>query len=389
MMPRRSAVLRALRARAIVPRLAFVTFATGLPLAALAQRPNFGPTLYHESGLINIPAAYVAPLGGDVSFSLSRVTLGGAGASVADPQSTSSTLTSAISLWGRGEVGVSIYTGPINLGVFGKALLIDQTDGVWRRGLRHWLPSVAIGVRNVGGEGGLNRMAVTQSPQVNQSPTLYGVATRTTVLKADALDPTRPKVQFSASAGYGTGIFKEDGGLGTAYAPSATGGVFAGGSVDVVLGRYSSLSMMLEHDAWALNAGLRMDVQGFRLSLYRADLNGSSAAGQSFTAPKTALAIGWQGHILTILRGNRLEGLTARAEAQQGDLERQVRIAQQRIDAIQGQLNALLAVASAQRSAERADLERRLKEEQDAMQRLQDLIKARDAGKKPPMDGAW
>ncbi len=359
-----------------------------LPRAAMAQRPNFGPTLYHESGLINIPAAYVAPLGGDVSFSLSRVTLGAAGSSVGDAQATNSTLTAAMSLWGRGEVGISVYTGPLNSGLFGKALLIDQTDGIWRRGLRHWLPSVALGVRNIGGEGGLNRLGITASPKVNQSGSFYGVATRTTVLKADALDPTRPKVQFSATAGYGTGLFKEDGGLGTAYAPSATSGLFGGGSFDFVVGRYSSVSLMIEHDAWALNAGARLDVQGFRLSLYRADLNGSSAAGQDFTAPKMAIAIGWQAHILTILRGNRLEERTARAEAQQGDLERQIRIAQQRIDAIQGQINVLQAVASQQRSAERAELERRLKEEQDAMQRLQDLIKARDAGKKPPMDGA-
>lgn len=376
---------RALRAAALL-------IGTALSASsALAQRPNFGPTLFHESGLVNIPAAWVAPLGGDVSFGISRLTFGSATYGTGLP-AENYTMNISTSLWGRGEFGFSLYSADFSAGMFAKALVIDQADGIWRRGLRHWLPSVAVGVRNVGGEVGLNRLGVDAPIRVNQSPTFYGVATRSTVLKAaDGVDNTRPKVQLSATAGYGTGLFKEDGGQGLAYSENSTNGVFAGASLDLAVGRYSSLSLMLEHDAWAMNAGARVEAQGFRLAVYRTDLNGNSgaAAGSAaaFSAPKFAVSFGWQAHILTLIRGNRLEQRTARAEAQQGDLERQIRTAQQRIDAIQTQLNALAALASQQRSAERAELERRLKEEQDAMQRLQELIKARDAAKKPPMDG--
>lgn len=341
--------------------------------------------------MINAPAAWVAPLGGDMWFNLSRHTLGSAASRTELPVENYN-FNIATSLWGRGELGFSLYSADFSAGLFAKALVLDQSDGIWRRGLRHWLPSVAVGVRNVGGEVGLNRLGADGGLRVNQSPTLYGVATRTTVLRAaDGVDNTRPKVQLSATAGYGTGLFKEDGGLGLAYSESATNGVFGGASLDIAVGRYSSLSLMLEHDAWAINAGARVEAQGFRLAVYRTDLNGTSGAATgsaaAFSAPKFAVSFGWQAHILTLVRGNRLEQRTARAEAQQGDLERQIRTAQQRIDAIQTQLNALAAVASQQRSAERAELERRLKEEQDAMQRLQELIKAREAAKKPPMDG--
>ena len=54
---------------------------------------------------------------------------------------------------------------------------------------------------------------------------------------------------------------------------------------------------------------------------------------------------------------------------------------------LQTQIDALKAMASEQKNSERADLERRLREEQAALKQLQDAIKAREV-KKPPLDGA-
>lgn len=364
---------------------------TGALMAAAAvpagaQRPTFGPTLFWESGLINAPAASVPPLGGDVALSMSRLSLGDAAASSVSASGSSLTMTIAGSLWGRAELGLSVFTADLNAGLFGKVLLHDQTNAIWRRGLIHWLPSVAVGIRNVGGEVTLNRFALIGTERATRDPSVYGVATRTFILRpAPDGDQSQPRVQGSVTAGYGRGLFAD--GLGSAYAPSGTSGVFGGGSLDFAIGRNSSLSLMVEHDAWALNAGVRLEAQGVRLSVYRTDLDGSAGenGAPSFSQPKIALAVGWQAHVLTLLRGNRLEERTAAAERQQGDLEREARLAQQRIDALQVQIGALRAVTEQQRIAERADLERRLKEEQDALKRLQDLIKTRAT--KPPPDG--
>lgn len=350
------------------------------PAVLGAQRPAFAPTLFWESGLINAPAAYVAPLGGDISFNFVRVTLTGSETQPDLARNTNYNLSLAGSLWGRGELGISVFTGDPSSGLFGKVMLVDQTNGTWRRGLIHWLPSVAVGVRNIGGEILLNRLASSGSTRITEAPSLYGVATRTIALGAvRAGDDPRPAAQISLTAGWGTGLFRDDGGLGSAYAPSAALGAFGGVTLDFATASLSGLSLIVEHDAWAMNAGVRGDFRGIRLAAYATELDG---------AKRFALSMGWQANILTILRGNRLEQRTAQVERAQGDLARQARQAEQRIELIQGQIDALRAIASQQQTVERTDLERRLREEQDALKRLQDLIKARDAAKKPPQDGA-
>jgi hypothetical protein len=352
--------------------------AAGLPLLALplaAQRPTFGPTLFWESGLINVPAAYVAPLAGDVAFNFSRLSFSDTDESI-NAGTENYNLSIAGSLWGRGELGLSIFSGKPASGLFGKVLLVDETSYTWRQGLVHWLPSVALGVRNVGGEISLNRYAMSGGTRVTESPTLYGVVSRTLTLRRSTRGPdARPNLQLSLSAGMGTGIFKDDGGLGGKYSPLETQGKFGGASLDFAVSELSSLSLMIEHDAWSVNAGGRLDLRGIRLSAYGTDLSGN---------PKVALSLGWQANVFTLLRGNRLEERTAQAERAQGDLAREARLAAQRVEVIQSQIDALRAIASQQQTTERTELERRLREEQDALKRLQDLIKSRDAAKKPP-----
>lgn len=364
------------------------------PQALRAQRPTFAPTLFWESGLINTPAAFVAPLGGDLSISYSRLALDSASLPSAVSRNSNYNLSIITSLWGRAEVGLSIFSGDIRSGLFGKLMLLDQTNGIWRRGLVHWLPSVAVGIRNVGGETSLNRLALVGATRVTTAPTLYGVATRTMVLAAAADGQTaRPKAQLSLSAGYGTGLFKDDGGLGKVYSSSSTGGVFGGASLDIATGGYSNVSIMVEHDAWAVNAGVRADWRGIRVSLYETELTASAppaavpGALGTYATKKLALSLGWDANVLTIMRGNGLERRTARFTRQQNDLAREALLAQQRIDQIESQINALRAVASEQKNAERAELERRLREEQAALKQLQETIKARETVKKPPADG--
>ncbi|MEA3245281.1 MAG: hypothetical protein U9Q74_03900 [Gemmatimonadota bacterium] len=372
-------------------RLAIAVLAL-VPLpAALAQRPTFGPTLFWETGLVNVPAAAVAPLGGDLAFNFTRLALDSSALPAGVRKAASYNLSLSASLWGHGEVGISVFSGDLKSGLFGKLMLVDQTDGIWRRGFVHWLPSIAIGVRNVGTEKTLNRLAVAdESSSLNTLGSLYGVATRTFVL-APGETPARPAVQLSLTAGHGTGLFSDDGGMGKSYASAATGGTFGGASLDLATGRFSSLSLMAEQDGWGVNAGARVEWRGVRVAVFGTDLgNAADAAGAAgapggrYTGSKVALTVGWQANALTLVRGDALERRTQQLQTEQGDLARQVRLAQQRIDVIEGQIDALQAIASQERNAERSVLERQLREEQEALRRLQDLIKAREAAKRPP-----
>ncbi len=370
-------------------RLAVALVVLAAPGAlARAQRPTFGPTLFWETGLVNVPAAAVAPLGGDLAFSFTRLALDSAALPPGAGKAASYNLSMSASIWGRAEVGISVFSGDLRSGLFGKLMLVDQTDGIWRRGLVHWLPSIAIGVRNVGTEKSLNRLAISDATSsLNTTGSLYGVATRTFVL-AGSETPARPAVQLSITAGRGTGLFSDDGGMGNRYASAATGGTFGGASLDFATGRFSSLSLMAEQDAWAVNAGVRLDWRGVRVAAFATDVGHSGddapAPGGRYTGSKVALTVGWQVNALSLVRGDALERRTQQLQAEQGDLGRQVRLAQQRIDVIEGQIDALKAIASQEQTAERSVLERQLREEQEALRRLQELIKAREAVKRPP-----
>lgn len=358
-----------------------VALAAAAPLGA--QRPTYGPTLFFESGIINVPSAWVPPLGGDLTVSYTRLSMD---SSVIGANNGNAHFNAAFSaaLWGRAEAGVAVYTGDLRAGAFAKLLLIDQVDGIWRRGLRHWLPSVAIGVRNVGAENGLDRVGLTaQGLGVRTAPSAYAVATRTFVLSRGTIQ-SRPAAQVSLTAGHGNGLFSDDAGAGKLYAKSATGGTFGGVQLDLAAGRFSTLSLMAEHDAWSTNAGVRADLRGVQFTLAVTELGAGKAVPGSIVSQKVALSVSWQANIRGLVRGNRLEQATEAAERAQQDLDRQVRLAQQRIDVIEGQIDALRAIASQEQSAERVELERMLQEERDALKRLQDLIKAREAARRPP-----
>ncbi len=358
-----------------------------IPAALSAQRPNFGSTLFWESGLINAPTAYVSPLSGDLTMNLTRLSLDSVSLPASNAKGASYNVSFSGSMFGKLELGLSVFSGDLKFGGFGKLMLWDQVDGMWRKGLAHYAPSVAIGVRNVGTNKTLNRLAMTGGPgNLNSQMSFYGVATRTMVMAAGE-NNMRPRSQLSVTGGYGNGLFSDDAGLGEAYSKGGTGGVFGGVAFDMATGPYSTLSLIAEHDAWGVNVGGRYDWRGIRFSLFGTELGGKSATGGAngnYTGTKIAATIGWQTNIFALQRGNRLETQTQKLEEQQGGLERQVRLSQQMIDVIEGQIDALKVITTQEKNAERAELERRLRDEQEALRRLQELIKQREAAKRPP-----
>jgi hypothetical protein len=352
-----------------------------VPAILTAQRPTFAPTVFWESGLINAPAAYIAPLSGDLSFSMIWMSNAkGREAASSRRLDGNYNLSVGASLLGRAEVGISIFTSDLKNGLFGKVMLWDQTDGIWRKGTLHWLPSMAVGVRNLGTNKSLDRYTNTNTGgQFNTAPTFYGVATRSFVLSAGER-ADRPKSQLSVTGGWGNGLFSDDGGFGEAYG-SGTGGVFGGASLDFAAGRYSTVSLIAEHDAWTANFGVRADLTGVRLAaMYVGGGKVNPATGIDLGSGGMTISIGWQTNVLALIRGNRLEATTQRMNAEQASLDQQVKVSQQRIDVLEGQIDAARAIATSEKAAERAELERRLKDEQEALKRLQEMVKA----KKPP-----
>lgn len=362
-----------------------LALAASLPLAPaqlLSQRPTFGPTLFWESGLINIPTAAVPPLHGDVAVGLSHIRLDSARLPVGHRQPASTNLTASVALWGRVEAGLSVVSGDFKNGAFAKVLLVDQTDGIWRTGMAHWLPSLAIGVRNLGSQTHLTRIATTGSDSLETAPSLYGVGTRTFALTQPD-DHGRAGAQLSLTAGYGTGLFRDDASSGSTYSSRKTGGIFGGASLDFVTGPYSTFSLMAEQDGWGMNAAARIEFRGIRFMVGAMELGAKDppAAG-GFGGQKLVASFSLQANWLTLIRGNQLEARTAKLEETEQARRQEVRVQQQRVDALQGQIDAMRAISTEEKSAERAALERQLKEEQAALQRLQELLKASQV-KKP------
>jgi hypothetical protein len=354
-----------------------------LAAEAAAQRPQYGPTLYWESGLLDIPAAWIAPLNGDLAINVSRIGFDSVGLSTVK-RGPELNVSVATALWRRAEVGVSVFSSALDAAVFGKVLLWNQLDGEYLTGVRHWLPSAAVGVRNVSPIKRLDRWSRSGNlpPGTSTAPSFYGVLTRTLVLQRGA--DNRPKVQFGATAGYGTGIFREDGGLGYDYSRNKTSGVFGGGKLDIRTGRFAVLSLMAESNAWDFNIGALWEVRGVRVGLSVTELGAGSATttpNYPFGYQKINLQLGWQTNVVGLVRGNRLERQAEATERRTQALMREMAAAEGRIASLTTRLKAIEGKSAADAASERESLERALREEIEALQRVRDRLQK---GTKPP-----
>ena len=350
---------------------------------AHAQRPTFTPTLYWESGLIDTPTAWASPLGSDLAINATRVQLDstvrhGTATSTGDQSYNFSMM---VSLWGRAEAGLSIFTSGLKGGLFAKGLLWDQMDGAFRKGIVHWMPSVAVGIRNIGNEKGLNRWAEPGNAGFQTSPTLYVVATRTMVL-GNAVEPgTRAPAQLTLNLGAGNGLFSSDGGLDTVYAKHKTGGMFAGAKLDLATSRFSNLALIVENNAWDLNLGAVYEWRGLRLGAYLLEADAGRPRKTSWTYQKAAFTVGWQTNLLALVRGNKMEERVTQMERERDQLVRDIRAGEARVQALETQLRNVEGATEADRRAQRELLEQKLREEQEALKRLQERLNAR----KPPL----
>ena len=389
-------------------------------LSAVAPRveaqQTFPQTIYWGSGLIDIPAAWVGPVPGDFALNYSGKRF--------DSYRTSQKLynnqlnqqlTFSISGWGVLEAGYAVYSANPEWGFFGQALLINQQSMRARGGAAGWIPSVAVGARNVGPYSHIDRFGVGYDllpPSIgepnqlhvadslhqsfNTGSTIYGVATESFALTD--IRPNWADVDLSFTAGYGNGLFKDHGDLPVqAYAKHATGGLFYGGKVDFNATPNLGVTLLAENNAWDYNVGGVLNYRGIRGGIYLTELGAGSApsdttisatnlqrASHLYNYSKVVFSLGWQSNIFALLKGNFLQNRAAELERARQALLAEIQARQQRIAALELEINRYEAQNLLELEQRRAQAEAELSAEREALKRLEDRLKRVETQTGPP-----
>ena len=374
---------------------------------ARAQQ-TYPQTLYWGAGLMTIPVAWVAPVSGDFAISFSGQTFNSAQAS---PQlqalnglNTNGAI--SLSLWSRVEVGFAIYSNNPEWGLFASGLVIDEEKYRGKSGASHWIPSLAVGVMNVGPYTHVDQFtigyelfpnpsgggAVHEPDSVHQNfktaNTVYGVITKSFALHE--VKDSWGNTNVSISIGYGNGLFANDGGLGKAYSNMSTGGLFGGVKVDLRPNSTSVLSFMLENNAWQWNLGGSYDWRGLRLGLYWMNLfpgaADTGATAQIYNYSKFAFSLSWQTNVLGVVHGDYLQQQEKELQAQVSSLQQQIAERQQRIASLELEIQRYEAQNLLEIEQRRAAAEQALRQEKEALQQLEERLQRleQNAPAKPP-----
>jgi hypothetical protein len=388
--------------------LAMVCIALLVGRAAQAQT-EFPQTLNWGSGLIDIPAAWVAPVTGDFALNWAGRSLQTSPAIPQYHNSLGGTGALQVSLFKHAEVGMSVLSQDFEHGFYGQILLLNQEDLHGRSAA--FLPSLAVGMRNIGPYSHMDRLGLgyqqTLNPFGGTAPaiavdslhrsfstgnTMYGVATKSFSLSD--LRASWPDIGVSLTLGYGNGLFSNHGSLpARAYAADATGGLFYGIKTDFRPSPNTLVSFMAENNAWDFNAGTYVSFRGLRAGLALTELAAGSAkptAGDPASAlyrySKINFSLGWQSNIFALLHGNVLQNRVAALRHEREVLLADIGQHQDRIVKLQGQIRRYEAQNLLELEERRAQAQSQLQTETDALHRLEDRLRrvesATDSG--PP-----
>jgi hypothetical protein len=380
--------------------------------AALAQQQEFPQTLYWGSGLIDIPVAWAPPLTGDFALSYSGKRFR------ADPVTTklnyddrlNSQLTLSAALFGRLEGGVAFYSSNPEYGFFVRGVLVREEDLASRGGALAWLPAVAVGARNLGKYSHIDRFGagyqlLPPTPEdpdsrhvadslhlgFDTAPTLYAVATKS--LSLNELRDTWPDIGLSFTLGAGNGLFSEDGGLDAAYAKNATGGLFYGATMDFAATPDLRFTLLAENNAWDFNVGAAASYRGIRAGVYVTELGAGSSSSSAGTTSqafynyrKVAFTLGWQSNVLALIRGDFLQKRADRLAREREQLLADISVRQRRVAALELELDRYEAQNLLELEQRRAAAEVQLRNEREALRRLEDRLKRveQQRGTQPP-----
>lgn len=361
-----------------------------------AQAPDPYPaTLTFGTGLVNTPVAWVSPRTADVWLNTSAKNL--PSISNASAMTWMTRLNTNIALdthWGgRVSVGVAAYSQNPEWGFFGQGLLLRQGDF----GLP--LPSVAIGVRNVGKFSHEDRFLIGEDIRLNGSRfenvvperyqdfntanTVFGVATQEFRF-GDG------RSGAGVSVGWGNGLFHDDGGLGDAYNRNGTvaRGLFFGARFVTHTSSNAMLSVLAENDGWDFNAGVLYDWRGINLGFYVTELEeGGSRRASSFflyNYAKYNFSLGYSGNLIDISRGVILRSRISELTREQQRLRFEIAERARRIRGLEVALTKAQSSELANLDRHRTDLERQVQEEREAVRRAEERLRELDPARSPP-----
>ena len=377
------------------------TLALGAVLPAVARAQEFPQTLYWGSGLIDVPVAWAPTLTGDfaLGYSGKRFRVDNVATSLDYNDRMNSQLTLSAGLFGRLEGGVAFFSSNPEYGFFLRGVLVTEDDLVARGGALRWLPAVAVGARNLGKYSHIDRFGIgyqllpptPEDPDAEHAPdslhqnfdtapTLYAVATKSVVL--NQLREGWPGIGVSLTMGVGNGLFSDDGGLGSAYAKNATGGFFYGAAVDIPASNDLRFTLLAENNAWDFNLGASAIYRGLRAGVYVTELgagSGSSndaASSQSvYNYRKVAFTLGWESNVQALLHGDFLQKRADRLASEREQLLADITARQRRVATLEIELNRLEAQNLLELEQRRAAAEVQLRQERDALRRLEDRLK--------------
>ena len=373
------------------------------PWTAAEAQQEFPQTLYWGSGLIDIPVAWAPPITGDfaLGYSGKRFRLDPVATKLDYNDRMNSQLTLSTGLFGRLEGGVAFFSSNPEYGFFLRGVLVTEDDLASRGGLLRWLPAVAVGARNLGKYSHVDRFGIgyrllpptpedpdsEHAPDAlhrgfDTAPTLYAVATKSIVL--NQLRDGWPGVGLSLTAGVGNGLFSDDGGLGRAYASNSTGGFFYGATLDIPASNDLRFTLLAENNAWDFNVGAAAAYRGLRAGVYVTELGAGSASNTTgddlssqgfYNYRKVAFTFGWQSNILALLRGDFLQKRADRLAREREQLLADVTARQRRVAALEIELDRLEAQNLLELEQRRAAAEVQLRQEREALRRLEDRLK--------------
>lgn len=334
----------------------------------------YSSTLSFGTGLVKIPVAWVSPNSGDLFASVSGLVISG-GSYTPNANTTRWNFDETLEahLAGRLSVGVSLYSvSTQSIGAFARFLVVRQQDDGPK-----WLPSIAIGARNIGASQYVDRYVAgdhhvadavpsdgaASFGRINGNPTLYIVATR---------EFKFTKNSASFSLGYGNGLFANSGGLDTAYSNRGTlaKGLFFGGRLVFPLSSNIAFTLVGENDAWDWNAGALFTLGHLSAGVYLTELeegpgNARNTTMANFT--KTGLMVSYNASIPEIIRGSQQRTEAAAAQLRARRIRQEIAQRSERIRELQVQLAKASQGASKTNAALAADLAKKLEAEQAAM----------------------
>jgi uncharacterized coiled-coil protein SlyX len=356
---------------------------------AQQQDPYHG-TLYFGTGLVTIPVAWVSPHPYDAWVTASGKDL----PSFPDPSKQqfaslwNTNISLDVHLFGRASVGVSAYDQNPDYGFFGQVLLLpERADNP--------LPALAVGFRNLGSAKHEDRFFIAHDVSFNgntydkavagqflkfkTAPSFYGVATKSFGL--GVMSSRLPGATASFSIGYGNGVFSDDGGLGDSYNRRGTiaKGLFLGGRVATHPSLNSSLDLVLDNDGFDYNAGLVYDWRGLSVGVYGTELEEGGRNNTGFYVynyTKFNVALGYSGNIIDISKGVLLRTRITDLTREQQRLNAEIAVRGRRIAGLEVALRKAQAGELAGLANKRAELEKSVQEERDAIRRAEERLRS-------------